>query len=99
MVVIVASESGSGNSFATSRTAASLASMPASCIIILPPSSSSSSFEETVCVAGGQKKFSAQSTSQTQKCLTAQTSACIQLPTDLISSVREKASKQHRREW
>lgn len=54
MVVIVASESGSGNSFATSRTAASLASMPASCIIILPPSSSSS-FEETDCVAGGKK--------------------------------------------
>ncbi len=56
MVVIVASESGSGNSFATSRTAASLASMPASCIIILPPSSSSSSsFEEMDCVAGGKK--------------------------------------------
>lgn len=36
MVVIEARESGSGRSFATSRTAASLASMPASFIIIMP---------------------------------------------------------------
>jgi hypothetical protein len=36
MVVIEASDSGSGNSFATSRTAASLASMSPSRIIIVP---------------------------------------------------------------